>query len=104
MNTITVQELKNMRDTGVEHQLIDVREVYEVEEANIGGLSIPMGQVLAHLDEIRRDIPVVIHCRSGARSAAVISALEANAGYTNLHNLKGGILAWITEIEPSLLD
>lgn len=49
-----------------------------------------------------KDKPVVIHCRSGARSASVINALETQYGFTNLFNLKGGILAWAMEIDPTI--
>jgi adenylyltransferase/sulfurtransferase len=57
-----------------------------------------MGEVLDRVNEISRDKQVVVHCRSGKRSATIISALEAQHGYTNLYNLKGGILAYIDEI------
>jgi adenylyltransferase/sulfurtransferase len=102
MKELTVQELKQMRDAGKPHQLVDVREPWEVEICNIGGLSIPMGEVLSRVTEFRKDVPVVIHCRSGARSSNVINALELQLGLENLYNLKGGILAWANEIDPSL--
>lgn len=90
-----------MRDSGEAHQLIDVREAYEVEIANIGGEHIPMGSVLNNLDKISKDQKVVVHCRSGARSAAIVQNLEKN-GYTNVYNLKGGILAWAREIDQDM--
>lgn len=102
MKELTVQELKQMRDAGKPHQLVDVREPWEVEICNVGGLSIPMGEVLSRVTEFRKDVPVVIHCRSGARSSNVINALELQLGLENLYNLKGGILAWANEIDPSL--
>jgi adenylyltransferase/sulfurtransferase len=61
-----------------------------------------MGEVMDRVEEIKKDIPVVVHCRSGARSRAVIEALQNNFKYTNLFNLKGGILAWANEIDQSL--
>ena len=103
MNEITPQELKKLRDEKSDFVLIDVREDYEFEEANLGGKHIPMGEVMARMQEIPRDKKVVVHCRSGKRSASVIQALEKQ-GYTNLFNLRGGILAWAEEIDPSLLD
>ena len=102
MKEVTVQQLKQMQDAGEKFQLIDVREEYEVEICNIGGNHIPMGEILNRADEINKDIPVVIHCRSGARSSNVIHALEMQLGLTNLHNLKGGILAWANEIDQNM--
>jgi len=102
MKELTVQELQKMREENTDHQLIDVREAHEYEMANISGELIPLGNVLSSLDKISKDKPVVIHCRSGARSGAIITELEKNHGYTNLMNLKGGIVAWATEIDPSL--
>lgn len=99
---ITVQELKDMRDKGTPHQLIDVREEHEAEIASINGTLIPMGDVMDRIAEIRTDIPVVVHCRSGARSRAIVEAIQSNFGYQNLLNLKGGILAWAKEIDPSV--
>lgn len=98
----TVQELHQIILQNKEHQLIDVREPHEYETANLNGLNIPMGEVMERLNEIRRDVPVIVHCRSGARSAAIVNALEQNADFNNLSNLKGGILAWIAEIDPNL--
>ena len=79
-------------------RLIDVREEYEFDEANLNGTLIPMGEVMDRADEIPKDKQVVVHCRSGKRSATVISALESQLGYTNLYNLKGGILAYAEEV------
>jgi rhodanese-related sulfurtransferase len=102
MKEVTVQELKTMRDSGEDFQLIDVREEYEFENANIDGELIPLGNVLEENEKIARDKKVVVHCRSGARSATAIKHLESNFAFTNLYNLKGGINAWAAEIDPSL--
>ena len=102
MKEVTVQQLKQMMDAGEKFQLIDVREPYEVEICSIGAEHIPMGEVLLRTEEIKTDIPVIVHCRSGARSANVINALEMQHGFENLHNLVGGILAWADEIDDSL--
>jgi sulfur-carrier protein adenylyltransferase/sulfurtransferase len=102
MNEITVQELKAMLDNKEDFQLIDVREQHEVEAANINGEHIPMGSVMGRIEEIAKDKKVIIHCRSGARSGSVVQALSTNFGYTNLYNLKGGIMAWAKEIDPSM--
>lgn len=82
--------------------VIDVREPYEVEAASIGGKSIPMAEIMDRCEEIPRDEKVVVHCKAGKRSAAVIHALESLKGYTNLYNLKGGICAWRDEVDPDL--
>ncbi len=101
MNEITVQELKQKIDAGEDFQLIDVREEFEYEVSNLNGILIPLGGILIEADKIAKDIPVIVHCRSGARSAAAIMQLETQ-GFTNLYNLKGGIIAWATEIEPGM--
>lgn len=98
MKEVTVQELKQLKDSNANFQLIDVREEHEFEEANLGGILIPMGEALDRADEIAKDKQVVVHCRSGKRSATVINALESQQDFTNLYNLKGGILAYIEEI------
>lgn len=102
MKEVTVGQLYEMRNAGEAFQLIDVREPWEVEICSIGAEHIPMGDILGRSNEIRTDIPVIVHCRSGARSANVVNALEMQLGLTNLYNLKGGILAWADEIDDSL--
>ena len=92
---ITVQELKALMDEKKDFQLIDVREEFEYEVVNIGATLIPLGNIVLEEEKISKDKLVVIHCRSGARSAAAIMQLEQQFGFTNLFNLKGGILAWI---------
>ena len=91
------EELKNLIDSKAEFQLVDVREDYEFEEANLNGELIPMGDVIDNVEKISRDKQVVIHCRSGKRSANVITTLENKFGFTNLYNLEGGILSYIEQ-------
>ena len=102
MKEVSVHQLKQMKDAGESFQLIDVREPWELDICSIDGESIPMGELLTRIDEIKQDIPVIIHCRSGGRSSNVVNALEMQRGMTNLHNLSGGILAWADEIDDSL--
>jgi adenylyltransferase/sulfurtransferase len=102
MKEVTVQELKKMIDDKVDFQLIDVREPHEYQIANLQGELIPLGQVEAQADKISRDKPVVVQCRSGARSGNAVTLLEQRFGYTNLYNLKGGILAWSDQIDPAV--
>lgn len=102
MKEISPQELKRMQDAREDFQLIDVREPYEAQICSIGGTLIPMGEVVDRIGEIRKDIPVVVHCRSGARSSAVINALSSRYGFTNLINLKGGILGYGKEVDDGM--
>ena len=101
MKEISVQELKQKFDNKDEFQLIDVREPFEYEICNLSGELIPMGIILNETDKISKDKTVIIHCKSGGRSGAIVNELE-KIGYTNLYNLKGGILAYAREIDPSL--
>jgi len=102
MKEVTVTELKKMIDDKVDFQLIDVREPHEADICDIGGELIPQGEIPANVDKISKTKQVVVHCRSGARSGNMIKWLEANHGFTNLYNLKGGILAWANEIDPDM--
>ncbi len=90
---IDPQQFLDWRETGRKFKLIDVREPFEAAIDSLGGELIPEGSVLASLDRIPREMDVVIHCRSGVRSARVIRLLEAEHGYKNLLNLQGGIVA-----------
>ena len=99
---ITVQELKSLFDDKKDIQLIDVREQFERDIANIGGRLIPLGKIKFHLVEIERDKQVVIYCRSGRRSADAVELLQEAIGHTELYNLKGGILAWSAEIDQTV--
>lgn len=102
MKEVTVQELKEMMDSGATFQLIDVREPHEFDICNLGGELIPQGEIPGNVDKVSKDKKVVVHCRSGARSGNIVQWLEKNHGYTNLYNLKGGILAWAREIDPDM--
>lgn len=101
MKEVTVAELKKLMDSEADFQLIDVREEHETDIASIGGELIPMGDVMDNLDKISKDKKVVIYCRSGNRSGVITQALEAQ-GFKNIYNLKGGILAWATEIDTAM--
>lgn len=99
---ITVQELKDWLDRREAFQLVDVREPYEYEIAQIGGELIPLKQVEEQLNRFSSERKVVVHCRSGKRSADAICLLEQKYGFRNLYNLKGGILAWAEEIDTDM--
>jgi len=102
VDEITVEEFQKKLDTGEDIQIIDVREPYEYEIANIGGKLIPLNSVLEHHEEIARDKPVVVHCKGGVRSANAIRQLQDKYGFDNLLNLKGGIIAYSKVIDESV--
>ena len=102
LKEVTAKELYDWQVTGEPYQLIDVREPHEYDIVNIGGELIPLGTVADHADAIDRDRKVVVHCKVGGRSAKAIRELEEKFGFTNLYNLKGGILAYIDQIQPEL--
>ncbi|HSZ72591.1 MAG TPA: rhodanese-like domain-containing protein [Cytophagaceae bacterium] len=102
MKEVTVEQLKKMIDDKEDFQLIDVREPSEFESANLKGELIPLSTVPQNVDKISKTKKVVVHCRSGKRSANAIIFLENNHGYDNLYNLTGGILAWKDKIDPSM--
>ena len=99
---ITVQELEVLFNNKEDIQLIDVREKYEHEVANIGGKLIPLGKIYFYLAEIAKDKQVVIYCRSGRRSADAVRLLQGVTGNTTMYNLAGGILAWAAEIDKTV--
>ncbi len=96
MTTITVEELKKRMDAGEQLHIIDVREPAEYAEYNIGVKLIPLGQIMSmQIEEIEdlKNEELIIHCRSGARSAQACMMLE-QAGFTNTVNVTGGMVAW----------
>ncbi len=102
MKEVTVQELKAMQESGEDFQLIDVREPHEYDICNLGGELIPQGEIPHSVDRVSKDKKVIVQCRSGARSGNMVQWLEKNHGFTNLYNLKGGILAWAKEIDTTM--
>lgn len=103
MEEITATELKARLDKGDDIQLIDVREDNEVAIAKIpNAIHIPMNQVLSRIDEIDPERETVVHCKGGVRSARVIDALQRSGFKGKLINLKGGILGWSNEVDPSV--
>jgi sulfur-carrier protein adenylyltransferase/sulfurtransferase len=102
MKEITVQDLKAMMDSKADFQLIDVREPHEYDFCNLGGELIPQADIPNSVDKISKTKQVVMQCRSGGRSGNMVKWLETNHGFTNLYNLKGGILAWADQIDPTV--
>lgn len=102
IDEITAQELKDRLARSNKLQLVDVREPEEFEICNMGGELIPLGELPKQANRIRRDVPVVVICHHGFRSAQAINYLTQFLGYENLLNLKGGIHAWATEVDPTM--
>ena len=100
---ISVQELKRKLDAKEDVFVLDVREPHEYLIANLGAPQIPVGEVERRVGELaaQKDREVVVHCRSGARSQKAALILK-QAGFSNVSNLAGGILAWADKIDPSL--
>ena len=101
---MTVAELKRRIDAGTRPFLLDVRKPFEDSIATLSADQlIPVEELEYRLAEIRADrgAEVVVHCRSGIRSARAVAMLR-KAGFTDVHNLRGGILAWSDEIDSSV--
>lgn len=102
MVEMTPRELKAKIDRGDDFVLVDVREPHELLIAAIpGAVSIPLGSLPARAGELDPDAEIVLMCRSGRRSADALVFLQAH-GFTNLANLRGGVLAWADDVDPSV--
>ncbi|MFM2375921.1 MAG: hypothetical protein RLZZ165_1018 [Bacteroidota bacterium] len=100
--SISVEDFQRLRGSGQAFQLVDVREPEEFALANLGGTLIPLGEIVRRQAELSQEIPVVVHCRSGKRSAAAIARLKAGGEWPNLLNLEGGLLAWARVYHPEM--
>ncbi len=100
---ITVEELKRKLDAKEDIFVLDVREPHEYQIANLGVPQIPVGEVERRIGELaaQKNREVIVHCRSGARSQKAALVLK-QAGFTNVSNLAGGILAWADKIDPTM--
>jgi len=103
MEEITPTELKNRLEEGDDIQIVDVRENNEVAISRLpNSIHIPMAQVLARMNEIDPNRETVVHCKMGGRSARVIDALQRSGFTGKLMNLKGGIIGWSNEVDPTV--
>lgn len=101
-STITAEELKAMMDAGDDFLLIDVREPAEWEIVRIpGAILIPKGDLPGRLSELPQDKPIILHCKSGVRSAESLAVLKA-AGFSTAKHVQGGVTAWATQVDRSL--
>jgi adenylyltransferase/sulfurtransferase len=99
---ITVTDLKAKLDAGDNVFVLDVREPHEYDIARLEGTTlIPLGQLPSRVNELNTADDIVVHCKSGMRSAKAVGFLQ-KAGFQKVKNLKGGILAWSDQIDPSV--
>ena len=101
-STISVRQLAGMIERGDDFLLVDVREPHEYEIVSIpGSVLIPKGEIIsgAALAGLPQDRPIVLHCKSGARSAECLAVLKS-AGFADAVHVGGGVVAWVNQIEP----
>ena len=98
---ITPKELKARQERGDDLFILDVREPHEFQICNLNGKLIPLGELPGRVSELDSSREMVVHCRSGKRSADAIRFLQT-AGFKKLLNLKGGVLAWSDQVDPSM--
>ena len=98
---IAPRELKSRLDRGDDLYILDVREPHEYQICNLGGHLIPLGDLSSRVSELDSSREIVAHCRSGKRSAEAVEFLQ-RVGFRKIWNLKGGILAWSDEVDPSV--
>jgi adenylyltransferase/sulfurtransferase len=98
---ITVEQLKAKLDNGEKPFLLDVREPYEYQKANLGGHLIPTSMVPLRLNELDPLKEIVVYCHHGVRSQFIVEYLLKH-GFSNVKNLAGGIDAWSVNIDPNV--
>lgn len=102
--SMTVHELKQLRDAGDDHFLLDVREPHEQSICRIEGATlIPLGELDNRTAELPKGKRILVHCKSGGRSARAVSRLR-ELGFENVWNISGGIIAWAREIDPKMAE
>lgn len=98
---ITARELKQRLDQGDDLFILDVREPHEYQICNLKGHLIPLGELPRRVHELDSSHEIIAHCRTGKRSAQAVDFLR-KAGFRKTYNLRGGILSWSTEVDPTL--
>jgi rhodanese-related sulfurtransferase len=102
LKEISVEELKARRDSGENPLVIDVREAWELQLAQIPGVvHVPMNEVPARLTEFSKDAETIVMCHAGGRSMRVAQFL-VKQGFTNVANLAGGISAWSESVDATV--
>ena len=102
MQYISVTELKDKLESNEKFTLLDIREEYERDICSIGGLHIPMAEVQDRVEEISKEHPVMVLCRSGKRAQSVANLLKSDLNFSDVIVVEGGILAWIEQIDNQL--
>ena len=102
VKSISVEAFLELKESGEDYQLIDVREPFEFEIAEMGGELIPLATIAQNADRISKNKKVIVHCKAGKRSAEAIKELQAIYGFDKLYNLEGGILAWAEKADTAL--
>lgn len=102
VDEISVQELHKRSESGEKLFILDVREQFEYDLVNLDGMLIPLGELPDRIDELSdvKEQEIVVHCRSGVRSAEACRILMKN-GFKHPRNLVGGINRWSTQIDPT---
>ena len=104
VHTMTVHELRELREAGDNHFLLDVREPHEQSISRIeGAVLMLLGELEHRTAELPRDKRILVHCKSGGRSARAVSLLR-DQGFENVWNISGGIIAWAREIDPTMAE
>jgi len=98
---ITVNQLQAIRANHTDFILLDVRDAYEYDIANIGGYLIPLAELINRLHELDKNKLIIVHCKSGTRSRQAVKLLQ-HAGFLQVKNLQGGIIAWAKQLDPRL--
>jgi adenylyltransferase/sulfurtransferase len=98
---VSPKDLKKRIDAGENLFILDVREPFEYQIANIGGVLIPQNDVAQRIGEIDRNREIVVHCKAGGRSQRIAEYLK-QSGFPRVENLAGGILAWSDEVDPKV--
>lgn len=98
MTLISPKALKTKIDSDDNFQLIDVREVYQFEEFNIGGINIPLSQVFSSLDKMDRTKAIIFCCNSGKKSKAIIHTMKRKLNIKDIYSLDGGLEVYVAEI------
>lgn len=101
MKYITPIEYKERQDKN-DAVLLDIREGYELDICSMGGLHIPMAEIATRAGEIDNSKEVIVLCRSGRRAESVANMLVTDFSFPNVSIFKGGILAWIDQVDASL--
>ena len=101
MTDMTPEELKRRLDAGDEIFVLDVREPHEYQIANLGGHLIPLNDLPKRVSELDASRVIVVHCKMGGRSAKAVDFLR-QSGFSNVHNLAGGITAWAERVDPKV--